>query len=119
MRVSRLVGYQFVQKVTQKTFCLHAMKPVYRMPVAVGNHRGETFGLVPACNPHVFVGINFGQNELPGALDGQALQQRRQHEAWAAPVCANVEHHRHRLRSFNDQRLKIRFFDIKDKFHSA
>ena len=74
MRVSRLVGDQFVQKMTQETFCLHAMKPVYRLPVAVGNHGGEPFGLVPACNSHIFIGIDFSQNKLACVLRGQAFK---------------------------------------------
>lgn len=95
MRVSRLVGYQFVQKVTQKTFCLHAMKPVYRVPVAIGNHRGKTFGLVPACNPHVFIGIDFSQNKLARVFSRQPLQQGGQHKARTAPVSTDVKHHWH------------------------
>lgn len=118
MGLRRMVGNQFIQKVTQMTFCLHAVKAVYRLPVAVGDHCRKSLGLMPARNAHVFIGIHLCQNKLTGVFGDQPRQQRGQHETRATPVCANIKQHRHVPRAINHKGLKVRLFDIKDKCHS-
>ena len=93
------------------------MKTVNDVSAAVSDDGREPLGLVPAGDAHVFVGINFRQNEFPVVFPDQSLQQGRQHTAGAAPFGANVQQYRHLLRAVKHQFIKIGFFDVVGKTH--
>ena len=115
-----MFGYavdQTVEKAAEKTFGLRAVKTLHDHTSAVGDDGREAFGLMPAGDPHVFVGINLRQHKFPAITADQAPQQGREHAAGAAPFGADVEHDRHLVRAGQHQRIKIGFYNIVREIH--
>lgn len=101
------------EKAAQKPFGLHSMKPVNHLPKTVSDDGGETLGLVPPGNAHVFIGINLGQYKLPSIVSHQAIKKRLKHPAGAAPIRADVQQHRNLVRTGHNPKVEVSFDDFE------
>ena len=104
-----------INEATQKAFGLRAVKAVDLLAVTVGNDSGKPANLMSSGNLHVLVGIDHAENKLAVIVNDQFVQQRRQHSAWRAPICTNINQNRHFVRAGHDKLIEVNFFYIARK----
>ena len=107
---------QVVNETAHKTLGLRAVKTASFQPAAVSDDGRKASHLVSPGDAHIFVGIDFRQHELALVLLGKSFQHRSHHPTRAAPLGANVEQNRHRLRPSQHALVKIRFHCVIGEF---